>query len=142
MYAFNDFAMEVSWLLDLHCRLDIDMGEHGVNSRQDALNSESWSRATLHHSRLPQSAILFILLPPTRRVLSSATEGKFSHGIDGHVQGVHGHVPCVSGVQGVPARLEGGVQPCCIQTRGLQEAARLSELLTHNITIVHCTIKQ
>ena len=90
-------------MLDLHCRLDIDMAEHGVNSRQDALNSESWSRATLHHSRLPQSAILFILLPPTRRVLSSATEGKFSHGIDGHVQGVHGHVPCVSGVQGVPA---------------------------------------
>jgi len=67
------------------------------------LNSESRSRTALHQSRLPQRAILFRLVAPTGRDLSSAAKGEFSHSIDGHVQGVHGHVPGVPGVQGVPA---------------------------------------
>ena len=87
--------------------------------KKDTLNSESWSRATLHKSRLPQSAILFQLVAPTGRGLLSAAKGEFSHSIDGHVQGVHGHVPCVPGVQGVPAWIQGGVQPSSVQTRGL-----------------------
>ena len=90
-------------------------------------NSESWSRAT--QSWLPQRAILASL------VRSSATEGKFSHGTDGHVQGVNGRVHGVPpGVQGIPARLEGGVQSCCIQTRGLHDAARPAELETSRKT--------
>ena len=64
--------------------LEIDMAEQ-ERSWQDDPDSESWSRATLHQSRLPQSAILFRLVAPTRRVKSSTAQGKFSHGIDGHV---------------------------------------------------------
>ena len=72
-------------------------------TKDNKLNSESRSRTALHQSRLPQSAILFQLVALTGRDLSSATKGEFSHSIDGHVQGVHGHVPRVPGVQGVPA---------------------------------------
>ena len=129
LWAGLDFYMAEQWTANIELRID------------DAPNSKSWSRATVQQSRLPQRTILFSLVTSTRRVLSSATKGKSSHGIDGHIQGIHGHVPCVSGVQSVPAWVHGGVQPCCVQTRGLQEAAGPAELTTNskssNVEIKH-----